>query len=269
MCVLFFCVQDKKRALRASPARTKKALAAVTLSSDDDAVTAIKVAKRKQVVKKPVAAGQTKVAAKQQNQPVLGSPFSAGLYGREYHLRSKDNTRTHQLLSSDEESSPVVVRKTRKDTSASTRMSLTESNFKRRLADINKRMPTEVKTTSTPQPRNPTNQSPQVKTKLKFDSSQLRRSGRTSGGPVLTIEQVTEDESSKKVPTGNNLSIIAEAEDDLVPKEETPVIEEEVGGENYPAWPPVGWKEFVLAAFVTGLAAVGYVCYTTDYCSYC
>ena len=32
---------------------------------------------------------------------------------------------------------------------------------------------------------------------------------------------------------------------------------------------PVTWKEFALAAFVTGLAGIGYLCYTTDYCRYC
>ena len=201
------------------------------------------------------------MAKQQQNRPALSSPIPAGMYGREYHLRSKD---TKQIsVSSDEESSPVVTRKTKGTLSSDAGMSLSESNFRREISNVNKGS-TSKKATSTPQPKSSTKQSPVVKTKLKFDSSQLRRSVRNRG-PALTIEQVTGDEKHQD----KNLSVIAEAEEEEQPKKEreTPIPEE--NNDNYPAWPPVGWKEFALAAFVTGLATVGYICYTTDYCKFC
>lgn len=220
--------------------------------------------------KKQVQKRAPRKTAKQPAQPVLSSPLPAGLFGREYALRPRDSR--HLLLSSDEESSPAPSRKAEASSTANTSVSLTESNFKRQIADISKKGAAGSKkaATSTPQPKSSAHQSPQVKTKLKFDSSQLRRSGRNRG-PVLTIEQVSDDGDRNK-KSENNLSVIAEAEDDDPREAEGEREEEKVaddGGESYPAWPLVGWKEFALAAFVTGLAAIGYVCYTTDYCKYC
>ena len=235
------------------------------LSSDDEGVaTTAGSQRKKQTARKSLGRPARAVAKQQQNRPVLGSPLPAGMYGREYQLRSRDTKQTS--VSSDEESSPMVTRKTKGTSSADVGMSLSESNFRRDIANVNKGS-TSKKATSTPQPKSSTKESPVIKTKLKFDSSQLRRSVRNRG-PALTIERVTEDEKRQKNPD-NNLSVIAEAEEEEQPEKEreTPIPEE--NSDNYPAWPPVGWKEFALAAFVTGLAAVGYVCYTTDYCKFC
>lgn len=144
----------------------------------------------------------------------------------------------------------------------------TESNFRKRIVDINKGASAAKKTTSTPQSKTSTSakgESPQIKTKLRFDSSK-RRSGRNKE-PLISIEQVTEGEENKNADP--NLSIIAEADEDPTEaaKEPSPANTSDDGG--YPGWPPVGWKEFAIAAFVTAVAAVGYVCYTTDYCKYC
>lgn len=259
--------KEQKRNLRSSPARSKRALAAASaaLSSDDEGVGVVSTTKsttKKQAARKSPGR-PARAAAKQQNQPMLDSPLPAGLFGREYQLRSKDSKEAAAVVSSDEEESvPVVTRKSK--ASDSTRMSLSESNFRRQ---INKGGSTSKKATSTPQPKASTDQSPVIKTKLKFDSSQLRRSGRNRG-PVLTIERVTDDKNPQKNPE-KNLSVVAEAEEDDEPKEEKGRPMPEEGGDNYPAWPPVGWKEFLLAGFVTGLAAIGYVCYTTDYCRFC
>ncbi len=175
-------------------------------------------------------------------------------------------------LSSDEEASPVVTRKAAKTTTTQTnkadaRMSLTESNFRKRISGVNKEVSTSKKATSTPQSKISTSaqrDSPQIKTKLKFDSSK-RRSGRNKQ-PLISIEQVTEGEENQN--TDPNLSIIAEADEDPV-QEAEPSPADTSGDGGFPGWPPVGWKEFAIAAFVTGVAAVGYVCYTTDYCKYC
>lgn len=259
--------QDRKRSLRSSPARSKRALEAVAaLSSDDEAVvTTMESSKRKQTTRKSLGRPARAVAKQQQIRPAMSPPIPAGMYGRDYHLRSKD---TKQIsVSSDEESSPVVTHKTRGTSSGDAGMSLSESNFCREIANVNKGS-TSKKATSTPQPKSSTKQSPVVKTKLKFDSTNLRRSGRNRG-PALTIEQVAEDEEHQK-PQDKNLSVIAEAEEEEEqPKKERKIPIPEENNDNYPAWPPVGWKEFALAAFVTGLAAVGYVCYTTDYFKFC
>lgn len=36
-----------------------------------------------------------------------------------------------------------------------------------------------------------------------------------------------------------------------------------------PSWMAIGWKEVALATVLTGIGVVGYVCYVTDYCSFC
>ena len=205
--------------------------------------------------------GRPRRTTKQQQPAVLTSPLPAGLFGREYGLRPRENK---LLAVSSDEDSPVVTRKaTKNTTTADTRLSLSESNFRKRISDVNKGASTTKKTTSTPQAKTQQS-SPQVKTKLRFDSSK-RRSGRNKG-PLLTIEQVTEGD--KEENDDKNLSIIAEADEDPAEAEDTPAPSDVSEG-GYPGWPPVGWKEFAIAAFVTGVAAVGYVCYTTDYCKYC
>ena len=225
----------------------------MVLSSDDEGATSTKSPRKKQVQKK--SPGRPPRAAK-----TTTTPLPTGLFGKEYEFRPRENKLL--ALSSEDEPSPAVTRKA-KGTTANTRMSLSESKFRRRIADVNKGVSTAKKATSTPQPKS-TSRSPQVKTKLKFDSSQQRRSGR-KGGPMLTIEQVTDDNKGEEKNPKENLSVVAEADEEPAKEEpQTPVPDE-----NYPGWPAVGWKEFALAAFVTGLAAVGYVCYTTDYCSFC
>ena len=211
--------------------------------------------RKKQVAKK--SPGRPARTTKK-NQPALESPLPAGLFGREYHLRSKESK--NLVLSSDDESSPAVERRTKKTTSANTRMSLRESNFRRQLTDRD--TSTRKVATSTPQPKAPSNKSPQVKTKMRFEA--VPKKGR-DGRPLLSIQEVTVGDETTKDKSGKNLSVIEEAEEEE--KGNTPVPQDT--SEAYPAWPPVGWKEFALAAFVTGLAAVGYVCYTTDYCSFC
>jgi len=43
----------------------------------------------------------------------------------------------------------------------------------------------------------------------------------------------------------------------------TPTVDET------PSWMEIGWKEVALATVLTGIGVLGYVCYVTDYCSYC
>jgi hypothetical protein len=217
--------------------------------------------------------GRPAKTTKQQQQPSIAdsSSLPEGLFGRDYALRPRENKLL--AVSSDEEASPVVTRKAAKTTTtqtnkADTRMSLTESNFRKRISDVNKGVSTSKKAMSTPQAKSSTSaqrDSPQIKTKLKFDSSK-RRSGRNKQ-PLISIEQVTEGEENKN--TDPNLSIIAEADEDPVQEAKQPSPADTSGDGGFPGWPPVGWKEFAIAAFVTGVAAVGYVCYTTDYCKYC
>lgn len=269
-----FPTQERKRTLRSSPARSKRALAATAaLSSDDEGGAATKTPQKKQQRSRK-SPGRPAKATKQQQQPSSSSGVSslpAGLFGRDYKLRPRENKLL--AVSSDEESSPAVTRKAAKTTTTQTnkadgRMSLTESNFRKRIADVNKGASTSKKTTSTPQAKSSTaakQDSPQIKTKLKFDSSK-RRSGRNKQ-PLISIEQVTEGEENKN--TDPNLSVIAEADDDPVQEAKEPSPADTSSDGGFPGWPPVGWKEFAIAAFVTGVAAVGYVCYTTDYCKYC
>ena len=269
----YFSSQERKRTLRSSPARSKRALAATAaLSSDDEGGAATKSPQKKQQRSRKSPGRPAKTTKQQQQQPSTAglSSLPAGLFGRDYELRPRENKLL--AVSSDEESSPAVTRKAAKTTNqmnkADARISLTESNFRKRITDVNEGVSTSKKTTSTPQAKSSTaaqRASPQIKTKLKFDSSK-RRSGRNKQ-PLISIEQVTEGEENKNMDP--NLSIIAEADDDPVQEAKEPSPADSSSDGGFPGWPPVGWKEFAIAAFVTGVAAVGYICYTTDYCKYC
>ena len=270
---LLYTLQERKRTLRSSPARSKRALAAAAtavLSSDDEGVAATKSPQKKQQRTRKSPGRPAKTTKQQQPAAAASSPLPAGLFGRDYELRPRENKLL--AVSSDEESTPAVTRKSAKTATqtskADTRMSLTESNFRKRITDVNKGASTAKKTTSTPQSKGSTSAqqgSPQIKTKLRFDSSK-RRSGRNKE-PLISIEQVTDGEENKN--TDPNLSIIAEADEDPAEAAKEPTPADTSGDGGYPGWPPVGWKEFAIAAFVTAVAAVGYVCYTTDYCKYC
>lgn len=270
--------KERKRTLRSSPARSKRALAAaatVALSSDDEGALPTKTPQKKQQRTRKSPGRPAKSTKQQQQQPAsapsVTSTLPAGLFGRDYKLRPRENKLL--AVSSDEESSPAPSRKaantSTQATKADTRMSMTESNFRKRISDVNKGASTSKKTTSTPQSKSSTASaqqgSPQIKTKLRFDSSK-RRSGRNKE-PLISIEQVTEGEENKNADP--NLSVIAEADEDPAEAAKEPSPADTSGEGGYPGWPPVGWKEFAIAAFVTAVAAVGYVCYTTDYCKYC
>ena len=265
--VSLFVSQERKRTLRQSPARSKRALSAtatVSLSSDDEGGPSKELTQKRQQSTAKRSPGRPRRAASKEAS-VIVSPLPAGLFGREYELRPRDNKLL--AVSSDEESAPPTT-KTMKSV-GSTRMSLNESNFRKRIADLAAGASTSKRATSTPQSKTTTTvqqNSPRIKTKLRFDPSN-RRSGR-SKQPLLTIEQVTENAEEENENSDKNVSIIAEAEDDTGGEKESD--EEPLAGTSsvYPGWPPVGWKEFALAAFVTSLAAVGYLCYTTDYCKY-
>ena len=200
------------------------------------------------------------------------SPTKQSVQARTYYLRSTD-------FSSDEDSKGSRQGST-------TRMSLSESRFRRQLADIKEgKFPSPQLSTSTPQKggqsRSPKSKQPaslsqqpelssakvQAKTRLLFDNSQGKVSVSVSTPPMVTRQQQRKLEEEITVAEADDSETDApNAQDDVnkpAQKKSSPDISEEE--QRF----PVTWKELALAAFVTGIAAVGYVCYTTDYCGYC
>ena len=197
------------------------------------------------------------------------SPTKQSVQARTYYLRSTD-------FPSDEDSKGSRQGST-------TRMSLSESSFRRRLADIKEgKFPSPQHSTSTPQKggqsRSPKSKQPaslsqqpelssakvQAKTRLLFDNSQGKVSVSVSTPPMVTRQQQRKLEEEITVAEADDSE--TDAHDDVnkpAQKKYSPDTSEEE--QRF----PVTWKEFALAAFVTGIAAVGYVCYTTDYCGYC
>lgn len=162
-----------------------------------------------------------------------------------------------------------------------TRMSLSESRFKKQLQDIKKgKYTASPRKTSTPQKTSPvfekthTHSPSKVKVtkKLVFDNS--------AGFSVRTYPAVMTRQMQRRleeITAEEELSVVAEADDDE-PEHPTPAKKSPKGKhvkepsdqktEEEQCF-PVTWKEFALAAFVSGVAAIGYMCYATDYCSYC
>ena len=79
--------------------------------------------------------------------------------------------------------------------------------------------------------------------------------------------------------TGSEENMMGEADsdDDEVTKGTQRKLEKEASckvpptpvDDETPSWMEIGWKEVALATVLTGIGVLGYVCYVTDYCSYC
>ena len=72
---------------------------------------------------------------------------------------------------------------------------------------------------------------------------------------VSQEDSETEDEyPAAALDNGSHDSLMSDDDDDC---------------DSSPAWMLLGWKEMALAFFLTGIGAFGYICFSTDYCSYC
>ena len=161
---------------------------------------------------------------------------------------------------------------------------LSETRFRERFNDIRK----ERVVSSTPfvDPSTTTSTTTTTtKVRLDFDRSFPRRSARMAArvhvepsvveeDDVVEEEEVREEEIVEEevvdAPDGRNL-----IEKRTVIEEETWIAEDDSDQRLARQYVPrsflfdVGWKELVLACFVTGLGAVGYICYVTDICNMC
>ena len=169
------------------------------------------------------------------------------VFTRTYELRSTSKRReaaTKLLSFSDDESSPVAdSRATKKPT----RMSLSESKFRKHLADNRK---DSTHPTSTPFTQPSPAITTTVKTRLHFSPDKTTRKTRSSARVLSQEEEVTiaEDTDEQHAPDKPQPSTQKEEEKENKKNKE----------ERVPAWLHVGWAEFGLASFVTGLAVVGY-----------
>ena len=245
------------------------------LSSDDEIVVS-GATRRKSLRPKKAASPAKNTVSKRVSSSASSSKQS--VQTRSYYLRSTD-------FSSDEDSGAI----TRSSQRSTTRMSLSESRFRRQLADIKQgKFPSPQRTTSTPQKggqsRSPKSKQPaspprqtepastkvQAKTRLLFVNSQSKASPSVLKSSMVTRQQLRKLEDEVTVAEAD------ESEPETPPpymaqdNVDTPALKKsspDVANEEQCF--PVTWKEFALAAFFTGIAAVGYVCYTTDYCGYC
>ena len=176
-------------------------------------------------------------------KPANVSSIAPTTFAKTYELRSTRKRReaaTKLLSFSDDESSPVAAA-TKK---VSTRMSLSESKFRKHLAD---NLKDSTQPTSTPFTQPSPAITTSVKTRLHFSPDRTTRS------------------SARVIPQGEEVTIAEDTEEEHAPDNPQPSTqkEEEEGNkenrdEGVPAWLHVGWAEFGLATFVTGLAVVGY-----------
>lgn len=187
---------------------------------------------------------------------------STQLFTKTYELRptSRRIEQATKLLSfSDDEASPIAGSRVTKKSSVSTRMTLSESKFRKRLTDIQKGsiLPN---TTSTPFTQPSPVATTSVKTRLQFSSSRETRSkvAQQKKHPTDTptmipkpppVEEVTiAEESSEEIDEDKHTP-------DPPPPEKLPSREEK---EKEKVWPQLGWAEIAFATFITAVAAIGY-----------
>ena len=274
---IFSQSQERRKSLRHSATRSTP-----LFSSDEEDIkhTGAKKTKRTKKTTSPrrkttrASATPTKKTTRASATPTKKTTVEDS--SRKYNLRS----RAVEFSSEDELALDITAARSTK----ATRMSLSESRFMRQLDDIKKgKYSTSPHKTSTPQKTSPKldekeqTSSPskvQATKKLLFDSSvgsstmprptmMTRRQQRLMEESVVaeappTVAQADDEEPDYPPPVKKII-------DDHVVPEPPPAVEKTEEEQSF----PVTWKEFALAAFVTGLAALGYVCYTTDYCRYC
>lgn len=231
--------------------------AATVLSSDDELSKTASQSppRRKRPPRKSISrkrgkspARVTKTDDKKQEDVKAANVSSTApiAFTRTYELRSTSKRReaaTKLLSFSDDESSPVAdSRATKKPT----RMSLSESKFRKHLADNQK---DSTQPTSTPFTQPSPAITTTVKTRLHFSPDKTTRKTRSSARVLPQEEEVTiaEDTNEEHAPDMPQPSTQKEEKENKKNKEE-----------RVPAWLHVGWAEFGLATFVTGLAVVGY-----------
>ncbi len=203
-------------------------------------------------------------------------------------IRTRYNLRSDQAEFSSEDESSFVVDKRR--SSKKIRMSLSESRFKKQLTNIKKAIhKSSPYKTSTPQvsptKTSETTDSPskvRATKRLQFDSTQRMRTRTADIPPMITRRQRRSQDD--EITVSEEPPTVAEADDseeeEVQPVKKSPKkrkaaskpVSEEMPKEDKTEEEkcfPVTWREFALASFVTGLAGLGYLCYTTDYCRYC
>lgn len=170
---------------------------------------------------------------------------------------------------SSEDDSKAVVSMSHKSSAA--RMTLSESRFRKQLTDIAKGIFSSPQhSTSTPQKagsKSPSTKS-KSKAKIKFESAKRTDSSFDQQSPMVTTQdQDLEEENQITIEA----TMVAEADDEGDCLLSSTVVKKTAKRESSPETKcfPITWREFALAAFVTGVGAVGYVCYATDYCNYC
>lgn len=270
-------------------------------SSDEEAdvsLTPRKPRARKQPAKSPgrprtksPARASTKSPVKGRGRPPTGKktvadvadsdPQTVGLFT--YNFRS---TQTHTgvsgtlaALSSDEENPGTV----------GARMSLTESKFRQRLAEIS--FVPKVVDTSTPNSKSSiqststtTRSNSRVKTTLKVGMRKEQITAASKAKPAeLSVCEEADDAETFPAEAPPLSSAQEQAPPPPPPPQQAPVEGEEqeeeegerhaqkermVAKEEYPSWLQLGIKEFVLVGVVGGIAALGYACYYSDACNF-
>ena len=258
--------------MQKKPPASSSDTATVLLSSDDESskdvsqnVPARKRPQRKSVGRPkkrgrpPARVEKSKKLDEKKEEPEDLS--STHLFTKTYELRptSRRIEQATKLLSfSDDEASPIAGSRVTKKSSVSTRMTLSESKFRKRLTDIQKGsiLPNP---TSTPFTRPSPVATTSVKTRLQFSSSRETRSKvaqkkRPTGTPTMIpkpppVEEVTvAEESSEETDEDKHTP-------DPPPPEKLPSREEK---EKEKVWPQLGWAEIAFATFITAVAAIGY-----------
>ncbi len=227
-------------------------------STDEDDVTPSKSSKpprtRRQKKSKTPLPEETKEVVQETLKPstIVKQSEEKTTTRRSYSLRSS-NIRGD--LSSDDDKK--VVSSIKKPMQ---RMRLSEARFRKQIADIGKKK----FVSSTPLVDAITTRT-QAKSKLNFNASHLE--------PSVQKKRTSTTTTEKTVTCTKIVDTVAEADDEDYVKPQsqlkvveisTTVVDKKAGDVSY--LPDVGWKEFALATFISGVGVIGYLCYMTDYC---
>ncbi len=113
-----------------------------------------------------------------------------------------------------------------------------------------------------------------LKKALGFDSYNLRRTTVTTRVTRVTDKTNAEDDTMGGEADDNMIGEAESDDDEIIraaqkKKDTDAPAEAPPPTESSAQWMEIGWKEVALATVISGIGVLGYVCYVTDYCSYC
>lgn len=255
-------MQSVRRSTRFRPVEEIEAVLSTDNELDDELYTPSKPNKKvSKIHAKKSTKPTTKTRAKDKSKTTASTTLSMSQSEktpRTYDLRHSSVSNVNFDMSSDDEVEVSMLSVDQSLKKPMARRGISEARFRKKMGNTSKIV------SSTPLEKG---------ARLNYNDLKVR----SVQEKTTTIREVravmTESISEDTVAQADDevSEAYSESKEQLPAQKEAalPKKHDNVHIDSPPSWMEVGWKEISLATFLTGIGVIGYICYTTDYCSYC